>query len=145
MPSRFAIAFARLGGRTATFLGPGTMRAIARFNKYATNPVQRLWAPRLRNYAVIEHKGRKSGRVYETPVMVLIADDQVLVMLNYGPDADWVRNIQAAGTAVMVHRGKRYDLRDPRVLPADSPDLPAALRVSGAPDRTALISTFVPA
>jgi len=33
---------------------------VARFNKYVTNPVQRMWAGYLPAFAVLEHVGRKS-------------------------------------------------------------------------------------
>jgi hypothetical protein len=38
------------------------MRVVARINKYVENPVQPLWAPWARHTAVIEQRGRKSGR-----------------------------------------------------------------------------------
>ena len=75
------------------------MRVIARFNKYVTNPLQRLWAPWLPYMAVIEHTGRKSGKPYRTPVMAFVDNKSVRVVLNYGEHSDWVRNVRAAGTA----------------------------------------------
>lgn len=94
------------------------MRGIARFNKYVTNPLQRLWAPRLPYMAVIEHTGRKSGKPYRTPVMAFVDSKSVSVVLNYGEKSDWVRNVQAAGSAGVVHRGTRYKLSNPRIIPA---------------------------
>jgi hypothetical protein len=67
------------------------MRTIARVNKHVTNPVQKLWAPRLRHMAVIEHAGRKSGKSYQTPVMAFVEDGALSVVLNYGPQSDWVQ------------------------------------------------------
>ncbi|GAA5153575.1 hypothetical protein GCM10023321_24030 [Pseudonocardia eucalypti] len=114
------------------------MRAIARFNKRVNNPLQRLWAAHLPYMAVIEHKGRYSGNIYRTPVLAFITDDKLSVVLNYGTQSDWVRNIQAAGSAEVVHRGKRYRLIEPRVLPLDSLDLPPTVRVPRAPSHSAL-------
>lgn len=94
------------------------MRAIAHFNKYVTNPLQRLWAPWLPYMAVIEHTGRKSGRPYRTPVMAFVDTKSVRVVLNYGEQSDWVRNVRAAGAADVVHRGRRYRLTNPRIIPA---------------------------
>ncbi|MEO3786041.1 nitroreductase family deazaflavin-dependent oxidoreductase [Actinocorallia sp. B10E7] len=145
MLKRFAIAVAAVAVRMASFLGPGAMRAVARFNKRVTNPIQRLWAPHLPYYAVIEHVGRKSGKSYRTPVMAFVEDGKLAVMLNYGTESDWVRNIQAAGSGAVVHQSKRYRLTDPRVIPADSPDLPASVRTVGAQARSALYGTLVPA
>jgi deazaflavin-dependent oxidoreductase (nitroreductase family) len=114
------------------------MRIIARFNRYVTNPLQKLWAPRLRYMAVIEHRGRKSGRSYQTPVMAFVEDGGVSVVLNYGAKSDWVRNVEAAGSAVVVHQGKRYKLTDPRVVPIDSPELAPGVRAVGVSSRSAL-------
>jgi deazaflavin-dependent oxidoreductase (nitroreductase family) len=67
----------------------------------------------------IEHIGRRSGRTYHAVVEVLRYDPvtgEAVVMAGYGPGADWVRNLEAAGSA-------RLDFgRGPR---------PAAYRVLG--------------
>ncbi|MEN4400183.1 nitroreductase family deazaflavin-dependent oxidoreductase [Mycolicibacterium conceptionense] len=118
MPSSIANSIAVVAERVAATLGPRAMRVIARVNKYVTNPLQRLWAPWLPYMAVIEHTGRKSGKPYRTPVMAFIDDKSVRVVLNYGEQSDWVRNIRAAGHAEVVHRGKRYQLTNPRIIPA---------------------------
>lgn len=143
MRKKFPIAIARAATRIASAAGPRRMRALARFNRYVTNPIQRLWAPYLPYMAILEHTGRKSGNAYRTPVMVFIESDTFIVPLNYGTGSDWVRNIQAAGAAGAVHRGRRYRLTDPRILPADSPDLPAALRGAGIPGRSVLLADLV--
>lgn len=103
MSNRLANSIATLAARISSFLGPRTMRLIARFNKRATNPIQQLWAPHLRYMAVIEHKGRKSGTDYQTPVMAFVEADKLSVALNCGTESDWVRNVQAAGSARVVH------------------------------------------
>lgn len=118
MPSSIANSIAVVAERIAATLGPRAMRVIARFNKYVTNPLQRLWAPWLPYMAVIEHTGRKSGRPYRTPVMAFVDDRSVSVVLNYGEHSDWVRNVRAAGIAEVVHRGRRYRLTEPRIIPA---------------------------
>lgn len=94
------------------------MRVIAHINKYVTNPLQRLWAPWLPYMAVIAHTGRKSGKPYRTPVMAFVDSKSVSVVLNYGEHSDWVRNVRAAGSAQLVHRGKHYQLSNPRIIPA---------------------------
>lgn len=38
---------AAVAERISTLLGPRAMRMVARFNKYVTNPIQRMWAPYL--------------------------------------------------------------------------------------------------
>lgn len=145
MPKRFTIAVAALATRISSLLGLRAMRAIARFNRHVTNPIQRLWASRLPYLAVIEHTGRRSGKGYRTPVMAFVEDGALTVVLNYGTESDWVRNIQAAGSAGVVHRGRRYRLTGPRVLPTDSPELPPAVRTAGTSARNALHGALSPA
>ena len=69
---------------------------LARFNRHVTNPVQRLWAGGLPGMAILEHAGRKSGKQYRTPRNVFPTHDGVAVLLAYGPDRDWLKNITAA-------------------------------------------------
>lgn len=135
MPSSIANSIAVVAERIASILGPRAMRMIAKFNKYVTNPVQRLWAPWLPYMAVIEHTGRKSGRPYRTPVMAFVDAKSVWVVLNYGTQSDWVRNIQAVGSAGMTHRGRHYRLTNPRIIPAT--DQKARFVASLAPVSTA--------
>ncbi|HJT95569.1 MAG TPA: nitroreductase family deazaflavin-dependent oxidoreductase [Mycobacterium sp.] len=123
MSHRFADGIAAVMARVASLLGPRAMRIIAKVNKRVTNPVQRLWAHRLPYMAVIEHVGRKSGNSYRTPVMAFVEGSELSVVLNYGAKSDWVSNVQAAGSAGVVHRGRRYRLTDPRVVPIDPPEL----------------------
>lgn len=118
MPSSIANSIAVVAERIAITLGPRNMRRLARFNKYVTNPLQRLVASRLPYMAVIEHTGRTSGKPYRTPVMAFIDEKSVSVVLNYGEASDWVRNVRAAGSAGVVHRGRRYRLSKPRIIPA---------------------------
>lgn len=139
MQRRIANAVAGFAARVSSLLGPGGMRVLARFNKYVTNPLQRLWAPYLPFYAVIEHTGRKSGASYRTPVMAFVENGTLTVLLNYGAGSDWVRNIQAADFAGVVHRRRHYRLEAVRVVTADSPGLPAGIRrTADASERTAL-------
>ena len=42
--------------------------------------------------------------------------DVVTVALTYGPGAEWVRNVIAAGGCVAVCGGSRLRLREPRVV-----------------------------
>src|SRR3569833_2968856 len=66
-------------------------KRVARFNRVATNQVLKHvagWAP---GFAMVVHKGRKSGREFRTPVNVFRSKDGFVVALTYGPGADWVK------------------------------------------------------
>jgi hypothetical protein len=73
-------------------------RRVARFNRAVTNPIQLQYAWLLPPWAVILHRGRRSGRLYRTPVNVFPRPGGCVVALTYGPQSDWVRNVLAAGS-----------------------------------------------
>jgi deazaflavin-dependent oxidoreductase (nitroreductase family) len=104
---------------------------VARFNRYVTNPIERIWAGHAPIMGILEHVGRKSGKTYRTPLNVFSTDDGVAILLSYGPDRDWLKNITAAGTARMTSRGVTFDVTDPRVVTKAQ----AATHVTGAARR----------
>ena len=89
---------------------------LARFNRYVTNPVQRLWAGWAPTMGIIEHVGRRSGRTYRTPLTVFSTDDGVAILLTYGPDRDWLKNLTAAGGGRLRRHGRGFVVRDPQVM-----------------------------
>ncbi len=102
---------------------------LARFNRRVTNPLFRTFAGRLPPFAIVEHRGRRSGRRYATPVMAFSAADGYAIALTYGPDRDWVKNVRAAGGCTLVRGGRRVPLAQPLVLSNDGSALmPAAIR-----------------
>lgn len=61
-----------------------------------------------RRFLALTHRGRKSGRLYDTILEVAVFDpatDESVVVSAYGNGADWYRNLQA-GSAVRVRTGK---------------------------------------
>ena len=46
---------------------------------------------------------------------------RLAIVILYGEESDWVRNVLAGGGRV-VRTGRTYDLIDPRVLDADAAD-----------------------
>jgi deazaflavin-dependent oxidoreductase (nitroreductase family) len=88
----------------------------ARFNRVVTNPVFRPisgWVP---VSSIIEHTGRGSGKTYQTPVSMFRTPDGVAILLWYGPDRDWVKNLQAAGGGRVKLSGKTFDVTEPRIV-----------------------------
>ncbi len=97
---------------------PRVVGAVTRWQRSSVNPRQLATAGTTgARMSVVQHVGRRSGRAYETPVGVTEADGVLLVMLPYGPTTDWVRNVRAAGGAVVRHRGRRLDVSEPEVRP----------------------------
>jgi hypothetical protein len=90
-------------------------RGLARFNRVVTNPVQGVYAWALPPWAVICHRGRKSGRMYRTPVVALRRGGELRVAVLYGEQSDWVRNLLAARGGQVVRGGRTYELIDPHL------------------------------
>lgn len=91
-------------------------RSLAEANKVGLNKLMRLAAPRLPGFALVEHRGRKSGRTYRTPVNAFATDDGFAIALTYGRDSEWVRNVLAAGGAVIVTRGRSVPVGHPQII-----------------------------
>lgn len=72
---------------------------VKTFNKYILNRFFKLFAGSSQTpFALIRHVGRRSGKPYETPIIVQPVEDGFVIALTYGPQVDWYRNILAVGT-----------------------------------------------
>jgi deazaflavin-dependent oxidoreductase (nitroreductase family) len=89
--------------------------AVGKWNKAGLNRVIRLIAPWAPGMGLIVHRGRRSGRSYETPVQVFPTGDGYVIALTYGPDADWTKNVLAAGGCELRTRGATVRLTEPRL------------------------------
>jgi deazaflavin-dependent oxidoreductase (nitroreductase family) len=88
------------------------------FNRRVTNRVQGIYAPYIPPLAVVIHVGRSSGRVYTTPVTAQLYDGKLAIPLPYSAEAQWVKNLLAAGRGEMIRRGRRFAFTQPRILTA---------------------------
>ena len=86
---------------------------VARFNRRVTNPLLGTISDRVWPLATLHHVGRSSGRRYRTPVFAFTTPRGVVVALTYGPQVQWLRNLESAGEARMVRRGRVLALSDP--------------------------------
>ncbi len=93
-------------------------RVVTIFNKYINNRIQGLWAWLVPPWAIIGHVGRKSGRHYRTPILGFVGGGTFVVPIMYGEQTDWVRNLLAANGGTLHRAGRRYELREPRIVPA---------------------------
>ena len=91
-------------------------RAVAEFNRRVTNPVARSLTPWLPCLGTLEHTGRKSGRHYRTPLLVFKTRDGFVILIGYGPETDWLKNVLAGGPTVLHKRGNAFALRSPRIV-----------------------------
>ena len=69
-------------------------------------------------WALIRHRGRRSGTEYATPIAVVPTRDRSLVMIGlpWGARTNWARNVLAAGGATLRWKGREVELCSPRVV-----------------------------
>ena len=67
--------------------------------------------------ATIKHRGRKSGKPYETIVTVYRKGNTAAIALGHGK-TDWVKNVLAAGEADLHLTRRDLHLVNPRIVPA---------------------------
>ena len=91
-------------------------RRIADFNKRVTNAAARTISPWLPNLGTLERLGRKSGKRYRTSLLVLKTEDGYAVLVGYGLQTDWLKNVLAGGPTVLHKRGRAVTLVNPRVV-----------------------------
>lgn len=94
---------------------------LERFQIKYVNPLLRPLSKRMPGFAVITHRGRTSGKQYETIVTAYRRGDLLAIGLLHGK-TNWVKNVLAAGEAD-IHVGRKdLHLVNPRVLPAGTTD-----------------------
>ena len=75
--------------------------------KHILNPLTRRMArSSFGPFAIVRHVGRRSGKTYETPIIVSPVEDGFVIELTYGYDVDWHKNVVAAGGCTIIRRGK---------------------------------------
>ena len=84
-------------------------------------------------FSLVRHVGRKSGTVYETPIIVAAVPEGFIAELTYGENVNWYRNIVAAGGCDLLVRGVPHRVMSIEPFPAA-----AGRRAFGFPARLVL-------
>jgi deazaflavin-dependent oxidoreductase (nitroreductase family) len=89
-------------------------RAIARTSAPLSRPLAGrrpfpLWA-------VVHHRGRRSGRSYHVPVAIRASSDSFTIPLPWGDETHWLRNVMAANGCSIRWRGTEHVATTPRVI-----------------------------
>jgi deazaflavin-dependent oxidoreductase (nitroreductase family) len=83
----------------------------------------RLGVPRppysRRNAVVVETVGRRSGRPRRIPLGYVEEDGRLVIVVEHGERAHWVRNALADGGRLRVHLRGRWRAATLRVVPGD--------------------------
>ncbi len=97
---------------------PQALRLVKLYHKYVENPVMIRFS-QFGITATIHHVGRRSGTQYATPVVAHQSGQDVIIPLPYGTDIDWLRNLLAAGQAVVDLDGRSLAVEEPAVVGID--------------------------
>ena len=116
-----------------------------RFRPVANRHLNRFTTPlakRLPGFAILIHRGRKTGRTYRTPINVFQRGDDYFFFLTYGSDVQWVKNVLAGGSCSIETRGRIVELAEPELV--TDPDLrPAPPPVRFVERRLAGVTQYV--
>lgn len=67
--------------------------------------------------AVLEVRGRKSGRVRSSPVVIPTVEGKRYLVSMLGPESEWVKNIEAAHGDAFIRHGRRHHVHLVEVPP----------------------------
>jgi hypothetical protein len=97
---------------------PLFLKPFIRIQRSMMNPLQMRSAGTPGAYAgIIRHRGRVSGRSYETPIGPVPVEGGFLIALPYGSRTNWLRNVLAVGAATIIFEGEAYAVERPEVVP----------------------------
>lgn len=89
---------------------PRPMAAVSR----RLNPLALPLMRRLPPFAVLHHRGRRTGRSFDTPVQAYSTPAGWVIGLAYDYNAPFALNLMAAGDGEMTRGGRRYRITQPR-------------------------------
>ncbi len=96
------------------------MSEPVRFAARITAPLARPLAGRrfVPVWAIVESRGRRSGRAYRTPVAIARTTDGFVIPIPFGEGTQWVKNVLAAGGCGLRWAGRSLQLEAPEVVDA---------------------------
>lgn len=99
---------------------PRALNTVRKMNRAFINKTQMRSAGKPGAYAaVVHHRGRRSGKTYETPVGAEPTEDGFVIATVYGSNSDWSKNVLAARGAAITHDGKTVTVDRPEIVSID--------------------------
>lgn len=87
------------------------------FNKHVTNKLLiHLCGRSFGHFAILTHTGRKSGRLYQIPIIAEPAPGGFVIALTYGRKVDWLHNVLAKGGCRLRWKNRDYELIRPELI-----------------------------
>jgi deazaflavin-dependent oxidoreductase (nitroreductase family) len=104
------------------------------FNKHVLNKVLiHICGRKFGHFAILSHTGRKSGKLYRTPIIAEPIENGFVIALTYGKKVDWYANVKAKGSCSLYWKNQGYQLANPELI-----DQETALKAFPAFIRSAL-------
>ena len=96
---------------------PPAQQRLLHFATHILNPlVLRIAGARYSPFALIRHVGRRSGKAYQTPLIIQRVPGGFILALTYGRRTDWYRNLVAAQGGTVRWHGRDYQLQQPELI-----------------------------
>ncbi len=103
-------------------------------NKHVTNKILiPVSGKDLGMFAILTHTGRKSGKLYQIPIIVVPVENGFVIALTYGKKTDWYENVKAKGGCSLRWKRQEVALTNPEFI-----DPALALQAFPAPFRAGL-------
>ena len=67
-------------------------------------------------FSILIHTGRKSGKIYQIPIIVVPVQNGFVIALTYGKKTDWVENVKAKGGCSLKWKRQEYALTNPEFI-----------------------------
>lgn len=101
-----------------TTTAPGTPQNLSWRFARVTAPMTRAMAGRrwFPGWAVVHHRGRKTGRALSVPVAVIVTPEVFVINLPWGAGTNWVRNVVAADGCVVRWKGTDHAVTRPELV-----------------------------
>lgn len=86
-------------------------------NKYVTNKLLiHIAGRKFGHFAILIHTGRKTGKIYKTPIIAEPVENGFVIALTYGKKVDWLANVLAKGSCSLFWKEKEYPLFRPEFV-----------------------------
>lgn len=93
------------------------LNRIRKLNKAVTNKVLiRISGKRFGHFAILGHRGRKTGALYRIPIIAEPFQDGFVIALTYGKKVDWYANVIAHDGCTLLWKEKEYHLASPTLI-----------------------------
>jgi deazaflavin-dependent oxidoreductase (nitroreductase family) len=86
-------------------------------NKHVTNKILiHIAGKSFGHFAILGHTGRKTGKLYKTPIIAEPVEGGFVIALTYGKKVDWLANVLASGNCDLYWKKRNYHLTNPRFI-----------------------------